>query len=283
MVEAGSITRGAARAHLALAAASARMQNLEAALGTALLERGRRGVRPTPAGHALVHHARVVLLQVERLRGELGGYARGLTGEVRLLSNTAALAEFLPEALSTFLAAHPAIDIDVEERLSSEIVQAVAEGQAEIGIVADTVDLGALETFPFRTDRLVLVTARRHPLAARRRIRFAEVLDEPFIGLGAGSALQDHLAVHAARLGRRPKYRVRLRSFDAVCRLVERGVGIAIVPDTAARRCARAMAIRRIPLADPWALRHLTICVRRFDELTVQARLLVEALKRPEA
>jgi DNA-binding transcriptional LysR family regulator len=279
VAEAGSITAGAARANLALAAASARISGMEADLGVALLERGRRGVTPTPAGRALLHHARLVLQQVERLEGEIGAYAGGLRGHVRLLANTAATSEFLPEALAAFLAANPAIDVDLEERLSWEIVEAVAAGRAEIGIVADTVDLGTLETFPFRLDRLVVVTPKNHPLAAHRRILFAETLGEPFIGLAEGSALQTHLAGHAARLGRPPHYRVRLRGFDAICRMVERGVGVAVIPDTAARRCRRTMAIRRIPLSDPWAFRRLTICVRRRAELPAAARLLVAALQ----
>ncbi|EPX57215.1 Hydrogen peroxide-inducible protein activator [Cystobacter fuscus DSM 2262] len=279
VVEAGSITHGAERAHLALASASARIRGLEDELGVALLERERRGVRPTPAGRALAQQARAVLRQVENLRGELGGYAGGVRGQVRLLSNTAALTEFLPEALSAFLTAHPEVDVELEERLSHEIVQAVAEGRAEVGLVADTVELGALETFAFQEDRLVVVMARGHPLAARRTVAFAEVLDEPFVGLGEGSALQEHLAWHAARLGRRPRYRVRLRSFDALCRMVERGVGVGVIPEAAARRCQRSMAIRRVALSDAWATRRLILCVRDHAALSVQARLLVETLR----
>lgn len=279
VIEAGSITRGAERAHLALASASARIRGLEEELGVALLERERRGVRPTPAGQALARHARGVLQQVEHLRGELGGYAGGLKGRVRLLSNTAALSEFLPDALSAFLTAHPEVDVEVEERLSHEIVQAVAEGQAEVGLVADTVELGALETFAFQEDRLVLVTPREHPLAARQEVAFAEVLEAPFVGLGEGSALQEHLAWHAARLGRRLRYRVRLRGFDALCRMVERGVGLAVIPEAAARRCQRSMSIRRVALREAWATRRLLLCVRRHEALSVQARLLVAALR----
>lgn len=282
--EAGSITAGARRAHLALASASARLRGMEEALGVRLLDRARRGISPTPAGRALLHHARAVLLQLERMRGELGEYATGLKGHVRMLSNTASLSEFLPEALSAFLAAHPTIDIDLEERLSYEIVRAIAEGHAEIGLVADTVDLAGLEIFPFRTDRLVLVTPRGHRLAGMRSIAFGELLDEAFVGLGEGSALQDYLAGQAARLGRRPKYRVRLRSFDAVCRMVERGVGIGVISEAAARRYQRSMDISRVALSDPWALRHLTICVRSYADLPLHARLLVDAIKAaPEA
>ncbi|MCY1081573.1 LysR substrate-binding domain-containing protein [Archangium lansingense] len=279
VAEAGSITGGAQRSHLALASASARIRGMEDALGVPLLERERRGVRPTPAGRALVHHARTVLEQLERMRGELGEYAHGLKGHVRLLSNTSALTEFLPEALSSFLTDHPNINIDLEERLSYEIVQAVAEGRADIGIVSDSVDLEGLETFPFRLDQLVVVTARAHPLAARRELRFVEVLDQDFVGLASGSALQDYLAEHAARSGRRLKLRVRLRSFDAICRMVERDIGIGVVPATAARRYQKSMAIRGLRLTDSWARRQLTLCVRRFAELPGHAQQLVQHLR----
>jgi molybdate transport repressor ModE-like protein len=279
VVETGSITRGADRAGLALASASARVRRMEETLGAPLLERGRRGVRPTPAGDALFRHARLVLQQVERMRGELGGYARGLKGRIRLLCNTAALTEFLPETLAAFLASRPDIDVDLEEGPSHEIVEAVADGRADAGIVADTVDLGDLETFPFRIDRLVLVVPQEDPLAARRRLAFREALDREFVGLGEGSALQEHLGRHAARAGRPLRLRVRLSGFDAVCRMVEHGVGLAVVPETAARRCARSMAIRAVGLTDAWALRHLAIAVRRFDELPAHAKRLVEHLK----
>jgi DNA-binding transcriptional LysR family regulator len=279
VVETGSITRGAERAHLALASASARIRGMEESLGVDLLARGRRGVRPTPAGEALVHHARLVLQQLERMNGELGEYARGLKGHVRVLANTAAMTEFLPEALATYLAGHPNIDIDLEERPSYEIVQAVGQGLADLGIVADGMDLGALETFPFRLDRLVLVVPRSHRLAKRRSLAFRDVLGHDFVGLGAGSALQDHIGQHAARAGRALKLRVRLSGFDGVCRMVEHGVGLGIVPERAVRRHRRTMAIASVRLTDPWTLRRLTICVRRFDALPVHAKRLVEHLK----
>lgn len=226
-----------------------------------------------------MRHARLVLQQMERMRGELGDYARGLKGHVRLMSNTSAMTEFLPQALAAFLVAHPNIDIDLEERPSHEIVQAVAEGIVDAGIVADIVDLGDLETFPFRVDRLVLAVARAHELAGRRHIAFREVLDEAFVGLSQGSALQEHLGQHAARSGQRLKLRVRVGGFDGVCRMVEQGVGIGVVPEAAARRYRRSMAIRVVHLTDPWALRHLTLCVRRFAELPAHTRQLVEHLR----
>src|SRR6202045_536397 len=176
VVEAGSITHGAERMHLAIAAASTRIRNMEAALGTGLLHRERLGVQPTPAGRTLVHHARIMLQQAERMRSELGEYADGLRGHIRLLSNTNALTEFLPEPLSDFLATHPQVNIDLEERLSDEIVAAIAEGTADIGIVAGTVAFAGLEVLPFRVDRFVLVVSPKHTLSAAQRVAFADVL-----------------------------------------------------------------------------------------------------------
>jgi len=279
VVEAGSITGGAQRAHLALAAASTRIRHMEEALGAALLVRGRQGVTPTQAGRTLLQHVRAILRQAERLREDLGAYAGGLAGQIRVLSNTNALTEFLPQALSSFLSTHPNVSVDLEERLSDEIVGLIAEGVADLGIVAATVDASTLETYPFRRDRFVLVVARTHPLARRAKISFADVLEHDFVGLDRASALQRFLADKAARIGQPLRLRVQLRSFDAVCRLVECNVGIGIVPETTARRVAGAMAIVPVALTDAWAVRELTICIRSFDELPPYARQLVEHLR----
>ena len=279
VAEAGSITHGAERAHLALAAASTRIRNMEDALGVALFTRGRQGVVPTQAGRTLLAHARTMLRQAERLHEDLGAYSGGLAGQIRVLSNTNALTEFLPEALSSFLAAHPNVSVDLEERLSDEIVGLIAEGVADLGIVAGTVDAGSLETYPFRRDRFVLVVAHDHALAKRAKIGFEEVLDRDFVGLDRASALQRFLAGKAVRIGRPLRLRIQLRSFDAVCRLVECRVGIGIVPETTARRVAKTMAIAIVPLTDSWAVRDLTICIRSMSELPLYARQLVEHLR----
>jgi DNA-binding transcriptional LysR family regulator len=279
VVDAGSITGGAERSALALAAASTRIRHMEESLGAPLLTRSRQGVTPTPAGRMLLKHARSILDQGARLREDLGAFAGGAGGEVRLLANTNALTEFLPEALSSFLASHPQVSVDLEERLSDEIVGLIAEGVGDVGIVAGTVEVGALETFPFRSDRFVVVTAEDHPLAGRRSVSFGEVLDYDFIGLERSSSLQRFLSGKAAREGRPIRLRVQLRSFDAVCRLVECGVGVGVVPQTTASRALRTMALGVVDLADDWALRDLNIVVRALDDLRPSARELVESLR----
>lgn len=280
VVEAGSITHGAERAHLALAAASTRIRNMEKSLGAPLLLRTRAGVIPTPAGRTLLQHARSLLAQAERLKEDLGAYTGGLTGQIRVLSNTNALTEFLPEALGAFLAQHPQVSIDLEERLSDEIVGLIAEGVGDIGIVAGTVDTGQLETYPFRSDRFVLVVSQGHALASRESIAFSEVLEHDFVGLDRASALQRFLSGKASRIGKPLRLRVQLRSFDAVCRMVEAGVGVGIVPETTAQRAARTMAIGIVALEDPWAARDLTLCIRSLRDLAPSARQLAEHLRR---
>jgi DNA-binding transcriptional LysR family regulator len=279
IVEAGSITHGAVRANLALAAASTRIRKMENAFGAELLARGRQGVTPTQAGRTLLQHARSILAQSERLQEDLMPYARGLAGQVKVLSNTNALTEFLPETLSSFLTAFPDISVDLEERLSDEIVGLIAEGSADIGIVAGTVDQGGLHTFPYRSDRFVLVVPRNHPLASRLQIGFAEVLNYDMVGLDRASAIQRFLADKASRIGRPLRLRIQLRSFDAICRLVECNVGVGIVPETTVQRTSRNMAISAVRLTDPWALRELTICVRDVDALPPYARQLVDHLR----
>ncbi len=284
VADAGNITQGAARSGLALASASERIRDLERELGAPLFERQRRGVVPTAAGLSLVHHARLVTQQLETMRGELADFARGLRGRVRLLSNTAATLEVLPEQLGAFLAAHPKVDIEVEERPSPEIVRTVARGRAEIGVVADAVDSAAeLETFPFAEDRLVLVAPAKHPLASKRRLAFKDALAHDTVGLPKDSALQQHLEGQAARLGATLRPRLRLPGFDALCRVVESGIGAAVVSRTAAVRNAKSMAIRIVPLLDPWAHRRLRLCVKSERALPSPARALLEHLRRSSA
>lgn len=278
VVEAGSITGGAERVHMALAAASTRVRGMEEELGVPLLERGRRGVQPTDAGWTLVNHAKAVMHQVADMRGALSEYARGLKAQIRRLCNTAALTEFLPDVLGPFLAQHPHVDIELQECPSIEIVRSIAAGKADAGIVADSEGPGMLETRPFRVDQLVAVVNRQHPLAGQQAVNFSDLLNCAFIGLMKGSALQDHLDGHAERLGTRISYRVRVHDFAAACRLVEEDVGIAVISETSAIRCSRIMAFEHIRLSDVWARRQLLICMRSFEDLPFHTRLLIERI-----
>ena len=274
-----SITRGADRAHLALASASARIRGLEDAFGVALFKRGRRGVELTTAGESLLDHARLVIHNVEAMRGDLARFASGVRASVHLLANTSGLSEHLPRALASFLREHPDINVDVEERESADIAAAIASGAADLGFAAEHALAENVERFTFSEDRLSLVTARKGPFAGRRLIDLAELAACSFVGLTNATALQAHISKHAARLGMRLHFRARLRDFEAICQMVAADVGVAVVPEAAARRCARAMPIATVRIRDAWADRKLVICARSFKALPRPARQLVDHLR----
>jgi DNA-binding transcriptional LysR family regulator len=282
VADAGSITQGALGAGLALASASARIKGLEAALGVTLLKRGRRGVELTEAGESLLDHARIVMHDVDAMRGDLAAFAGGARASVHLLANTSGLSEHLPKALAAFLREHPDINVDIEERESADIAAAIVAGAADLGFAAEHALPEQVERFLFSEDRLTLVAARRGAFAGRRQIDFREVIACDFVGLTSSTALQSHIAKHAARLGARLRFRARLRDFDAICQMVAAGVGVAVVPEAAARRCAQSMPIMMIKIRDPWASRRLAICARSFKALSRPARQLVEFLRSAE-
>ena len=280
VVEQGSLTKGAESMNLALASVSERISGMEASLGAQLLERNRRGVTTTPAGDALVRHARLILDQVEQMRGELRSYGTGLKGRIRLLSNTAGLAAFLPPRLDRFLVAYPDLSIDLYERPSAEIARAILEGRADLGVVAYNAGLAALQTHLIAQDQLVVVVSETHRISDQESIAFADVVGEPFVGL-ADAALEAHLGERAARLGRQIYYRIQIRRIENIAMMIESGVGIAILPEASAKEMGR-LGLAIVPLRDSWALRQLHLCARDFSALTPHASLLAKQLMEPK-
>lgn len=278
VAEGGSITAAAKRHHLALAAASTRLQKLEQSLGATLLVRENRGVRLTVAGQALLRHAVDLVQRAERMRAEVSGHGGGWRGHLRILANTSAISASLPPQLGTFLAGHPDVTVDLEERLSADIARAVVAGRADIGVIAGEVPTRGLELVPYRRDALVAVTPVDHPLARRRRIAFHDLLDHPFVSLDEGSAIARFLADAARRLGRSLQVRVRVRAFDGVCRMVEANVGVAVLPGAVARLVARPLNLPVRPLSDPWAERNLQLCVPARGTPSPLVRRLIEHL-----
>ena len=277
-LETGNITAGAARSHLSLASASARIRGLEASLGIPLLERGRRGVTPTPAGKALAQHARLILQQAERLQFDLADYAKGFKGQVRLLCNSSSLSEHLPELLAEFLVSHPNIDIDVEEQPSLRILHALRHGSADIGIISDAVDASDLQTRSFRADPLSLIMPLDHPLHARPSLSFSQTLDYEFVGLSVDSALAIYLEEQALHLGKRLRIRVRAEGFDAAIRMVSHGAGLSIVPQAAIERWQGLHSFKSVALSDAWADRQLLLCALDFEALPRYAQALLRVL-----
>ena len=276
--DASSLTRGAEKSHLSLPAASNRVKNLEDHFGTRLFHRNSQGVTLTPSGEAFLRHARLVLRQIDHLRGDIHEYARGIKGQVRMLANTTAMTEFMPAVLSRFLASHPDVTVELRERLSYLVIKAVSEGSADIGIVAGKPASSELEYIPYREDRLVLVAPAGHALNERTEVAFSDTLAFEYVGLSEWSAIHAFLIQAADKLGYPFRFRVEVGSFEAVCRMIEAGVGIGVVPELVAKRYAQRLDIKIVRLSDEWSERKLQICVRNLHQLPSFARDLVNML-----
>lgn len=276
----GSISAASERLQLAVAAASSRISALEESLGFRIFERSSRGVQLTPAGQMLVQRSRALLTDADRLAQHLQGYSQGLQGQVRVLANTSALLEVLPQRLQRFMAEHPMIRIDLEERGSPEIPIALIEGRADFGVVDLPVPPAGLAFTPFFSDTLVLLAPSAHRLAGRRRLRLIDALDEPFITLSDGTALSNRLHACASAAGRPLNVRMRMRGFDAVCRMVAAGLGVGVLPLQAITPQLAHLPLVAVPLSDAWAQRTHSIATRTDAPLAPAAATLVRALTR---
>lgn len=274
----GSITRGAHQSHLAVAAASKRISDLEAHLGTSLLYRHANGVTLTEAGHACFQHALSIIQDVERMSGAMSDFAAGVRGQVRIWANTSAITQFLPDDLSRFMRAHPGIRVNLEERNSGDVVAAVRENRADIGIFADRTPAEDLAVFEYRRDRLVLIVPRDHPLAVHKKLSLSDALDYDFVSLSEATSLAERLHAECSRIEKTLKLRIQVRSFDAVCRMVMAGLGIGVLPELAAQPHVRSMGLKLIRLNDAWTERSLLLALRDTRALPAPVRLLASSL-----
>ncbi|MBQ0919879.1 LysR family transcriptional regulator [Hydrogenophaga aromaticivorans] len=278
--ERGSIGKAAEQEFMAPSAVSKRLSDLESAVGTTLLYRHARGASPTPAGQSLLHHARSVLFSLDKMQGELSEYADGVRGHVRMHANISAIVQFLPEDLGSFTRLHDQVKIDLEEHLSSEVVRAVQEGAADLGICHTGVrgPLPDLQTRPYRQDQLVLIVPQAHPLADEAQLAFADSLDWDHVGLHANSSIYQAMHQAATTAGRGIRLRIRVTGLDAMCRMIHNGLGVGLMPRRAFELMHGVGELTCVALTDDWATRQIDLVARDFSTLPVTARLLVAHL-----
>jgi DNA-binding transcriptional LysR family regulator len=278
--ELGSIGRAAEREFIAASAVSKRLSDLEATVGAPLLYRHTRGVDLTPAGGSLLHHARSVLFSLEKMQGELSEYADGVRGHVRIHASISAVVQFLPEDLGAFIREHGGIKIDLEEHLSTEVVRAVQEGAADLGLCNTDVGVGELQTLPYREDQLVLIVPRGHALAGTQAVPFEASLDYDQVGLHSNSSIYLAMRDAAAAAGRTIRLRIHVTGLDAMCRMIHNGLGVGVMPRRAFELMHGVGDLESVALEDAWAHRRIELVARDFSTLPVTARLLVEHLAR---
>jgi DNA-binding transcriptional LysR family regulator len=278
--ETGNIARAGEKAAIVGSAISKRLAQLEDTVGTTLLTRKRHGVVPTAAGQTLLEHARSILDSATRIERDMQGFAAGVRGQVRMLASVSAMSESLADDVAAFLQmpGHGDIQVDMEERVSPEIVRGIRNGTASLGVCWDAADLGPLQSRPYRSDHLSIVVPARHKLAARKRLRFEETLDFEHVSLPVNSAVQVMLQREAAWCGRTLAQRVVVTSFEAALRVVRAGLAISVVPYEVSRDFAKTYNLKIIPLEEPWAKRRFIICFQGEHSLPPAAQLLLEHL-----
>jgi molybdate transport repressor ModE-like protein len=279
IAQSGSITKGASECHLALSAASRRISELEETVGLTLLERTAKGVTLTQAGHAVMQHALRLFQGFEQFSNELGEYAKGAKGHVRLWANMSALTEFLPNSLASFLKIHPDIQVDVEEQISGDIVKALLDGIADIGVFAEGTPTAGLETSIIGQDELVVVCNKSHPIKSRKNISFEECLAYDFVGLNRGSSLLELTSRQAERLNKQMRLRIQVRSYDAMCQMIAVNLGVGILPIQACAPQIKAMDLKVIRLDDAWAKRNLLLASKENGRQSPASTLLIEHLR----
>ena len=277
-----NLTRAANREGIAASAVSKRMNDFEQSFGVTLFKRLSKGMALTPAGEALLHHARVTLLNVEKIAVELSEYSQGVRGHVRMLANLSAIVEFLPEDLSAFFATHELLRVDLQERPSGQVISGIEEGAAEIGICSGAAETRSLEAFHYRYDHLVLVMRPEHPLAGRDALSFIDTLDFDHIGLHTASSIYLRAQYAATEAGKPMRLRINVPGFDAVCRMVQANMGIGLIPDRAFEVVGAGMGLRSVRLRDDWARRELKIVVRDQHRLSSTGRLVLDHLRAAE-
>lgn len=273
-----SITRGAAQEHLALAAASKRLSDLESRLGVQLFERRARGVEPTEAGRALVRHIRSLHASLYALETEVMEFSRGIKGHLRIAANSSAITEALPPHLVGFSQAHSQIRISMEDLTSAEVQAAVAEGRADVGVFTPPLVDNRLQTWVVGHGRLAAVVPLKHPLSAREEVTFDDLLAYDLIGLHAGASAQELMREQAAARGKTLNARWQVRGFDAIAQLVEAGLGVAVLPEQPAERFTRVFGVRSIRLEEPWAEREYVLGVLRQQRLPTVVQRFVDTL-----
>ncbi|MEZ5652007.1 MAG: LysR family transcriptional regulator [Burkholderiaceae bacterium] len=265
--EFGSVTRAAEASHITVPAASRRLAMLEQQLDARLYERHSRGIELTPAGEHLLVLARDLVARMRRLRAEMSNYAAGSRTVLRVQGNTSAMAQFLPGDIAGFQTSHPDVRIVLEECWSDEGLGRIRHGAADLGVVVGGGDASGLWSCRYRADRLGAVLRADDPLCANlpgaeADIDFSEVLARDLVGLEGSSRLTRLLTAQAELAGRPMALRAQVRSFEAVCRSVDAGLGIGVLPVAAARNYAGPMKLRVLPLADAWASREMALVMR---------------------
>ena len=273
-IEHGSIARAAECEHIVASAASKRISDLEESLAVLLLVRQRSGVVATPAGEALARHAREVIKTLDRIPGTLSAMTADDQPQIRILANQTGVVVASAD-LAGYLARAASVKILLEEGQSLPIIERVARGDADIGIIGHFQPSDRLYVVPYRSIPLMLVVPAGHPLADRAELSFADALEFDLITMAQGTAIRGWALAAAARMARKPKFAMEVHSYEAARALVKAGFGISIMPAANILPYQGFLKVRALALTDDWAQMQLyLVCDRRAVAVPAIGKLL---------
>ena len=279
VAQTGSITRAADQCHLALAAASARLKELEEKLNVQLLERYARGARLTQAGELVVIRARAIESELAQMTLELEDHRQAVTGHIRVVANMSSIAAVLPQDLTDFLKSHPGVRIDLSEHTSREIQSLVTEGRADIGVLTSADFRSELQAHDYYVDEVVATVPTRAPWIRIKTMTPQMLLDQELIILQEGGAISEWLYDLARVYGQSLKVRVKAKGFDALAQLVSAGLGVTVLPKVVAARFSRLLKLKTLPITGVDSRRTISICSIAGGAASPAARDLYEFLR----
>ena len=279
----GSFRAASEALHLSQSAVSRRVDKLEEALGAELFVRTTRRVELTTVGRTFVHRARGVINELEDALLGIADFAHRISGEVTVACVPSAVGYFLPAVIGEFHRLHPRMRVRLIDESSSDILLAVANGEADLGVTYIGTQEPDIEFEPLLEDSFVVACPLEHPLAKKRRVTWAELAKHDFISLAQGSGNRFLLDQALARLEHKPEWFCEVRHVPALVSLVEAGLGIGVVPRLAMPPRTRLVSI---PLGEPSLTRTIGVIRRRGRPLRAAPeffRQLLLAMKSPKA
>ena len=262
VAQAGSFARAAGQAHLDATGLGRRIKSLEEGLGTLLFSRSPSGLRLTRSGERLLQRAEEVNRSLDSIAHEIRGTPEDGYGTVRIAANPSSMLSILPEAFVALRKTHPSIDIELTEAATPRVVELCACGVVDVGVGISQSGTAGVYRVKLLDDHLVLIVPHGHPLAAAGPIPFEDTLTSPHVVTQVGGSLDAVLFREARRLRRSVRAAITVQSYDCTFRMVESGMGVAIVPAIALRGFPGDARFVHRKLLEPWAKRELCIFSR---------------------
>jgi DNA-binding transcriptional LysR family regulator len=237
-------------------AVSQAIATLEGELGAPLIERDRRGVRPTAAGAALAAHAEGILARMDDAEAEVAAIAGGRGGRLRLASFPTAGATLVPQAVGRFRASHPGVEVSLAEGESEEIAPRLRAGDFEIVLLFEFEGVGerlgaGMRRFELLDDPLHLALPAEHPLSRRKRLRLEDLRAESWVQTSATSPCARHVVRSCHAAGFEPKVSFESDDYQTVQGLVAARVGVALIPQLALSTVRSDIRIRALDPRSP--------------------------------